>query len=161
LTKDGGILWQFKTNKIETLKEKHKKIYQTMTRQTVVTYVSETWTLTAKDENNLRIFERQILRKIFGPVNIDDIWRIQNNMEIDKLIEGADIVRFIKVQRIKWLGHIQRMDQARPTRKLLDWKPMRTRPVGRPRQRWQEDVMGDLKKLKVKNWKETAKARRI
>ena len=38
------------------------------------------------------------------------------------------------------------MDQARPTRKLLDWKSMGTRPVGRPRQRWQEDVMEDLKK---------------
>jgi hypothetical protein len=74
-------------------------------------------------------------------------------MEIDILIEGANIVRFIKAQRIKWLGHIQRMDQARPTRKLLDWKPMRARPVGTPRQRWQEDVMEDLKKLKIKNWK--------
>jgi len=82
-------------------------------------------------------------------------------MEIDKLIEGADIVRFIKAQRNTWLGHIQRMYQARPTRKLLDWKPMGTRPVGRPRQRWQEDVMEDLKKLKVKNWKEAAKGRRI
>ena len=49
------------------------------------------------------------------------------------------------------------MYQARPTRKLLDWKPMRIRPVGRPRQRWQEDVMKDLKKLKVKNWKEMSK----
>jgi hypothetical protein len=57
-------------------------------------------------------------------------------MEIDKLIEGADIVRFIKAQRIKWLWYIQRMDQARPTRKLLDWKPMGTRAVGKPRQRW-------------------------
>jgi hypothetical protein len=57
-------------------------------------------------------------------------------MEIDKLIEVADIVRFIKAQRIKWLGHIQRMDQAEPTRKLLYWKPMGNRPVGRPRQRW-------------------------
>jgi len=73
------------------------------------------------------------------------------------LIKDVDIVRFIKAQRIKWLGHIQRMDQARTTSKLLDWKPMGTRPVGRPRQRWQEDVMEDLKKLKVKNWKETAK----
>jgi len=101
-------------------------------------------------KKNLRIFERQILRKIFGPVNIDNIWRTRNDMEIDKLIEGADIVRFIKVQRIKWLGNIRRMGQARPTRKLFHWKPMGTRPVGRPKQRWQEDVMEDLKKLKIK-----------
>ena len=74
---------------------------------------------------------------------------VRNNMEIDKLIEGADIVRFIEAQRIKWLGHIQRMDQLRPTGKLLDWGPMGTGPVGRPRQRWQEDVMEDLKNLKV------------
>jgi len=110
------------------------KIYRTMIRP-LVTYSSETWTLTAKDENNLRIFERQTLRKIFGPVNIDNIWKTRNNMEIDKLIEGADIVRFIKAQRIKWLGHIQRIDQAGPARKVLDWKPMGTRAVGRARQR--------------------------
>ena len=90
------------------------KIYKTMIRpvitycssvvmvRPVVTYCSsETWTVTAKDENNLRIFERQILRKIFVPVNIVNVWRIRNNMEIDNLVEGADIVRFIKAQRIK------------------------------------------------------------
>jgi len=81
-------------------------------------------------------------------------------METDKLTEGADIVRFIKAQRIKWLGRIQRMDQARPARKLLDWKPMGSRPIGRTRQRWQEDVMEDLKNLEVKNWKEVTKDRR-
>ena len=134
------------------------KIYKTTIRP-VVTYWSEIWTLTAKYENNLRIFERQILRKIFGPVNINNVWRIRNNMEINNLIEGADIVRFIKAQRIKWLRHIQRMDQARPTRKLLDWKPMGTRSIGKSR-RWQEDVIEDLKELKVKNWKEAAKDRR-
>jgi hypothetical protein len=52
------------------------------------------------------------------------------------------------------------MDQTRPNRKLLDWKPMGTRPAGRARQRWQEDVMEDFKKLKIKNWKETTKDRR-
>jgi hypothetical protein len=82
-------------------------------------------------------------------------------MAIDNFIEDADIVRFIKAQRIKLLGHIQRMDQVRPTRKLLNWKAMGTIPVGNPRQRWLEDVMEDLKKLKVKNWKEAAKDRRI
>jgi len=54
--------------------------------------------------NNLSIIARQIQRKIFGPVNIDNVWRIRNNMEIYKLIEGADIVRFIKAKRIKWLA---------------------------------------------------------
>jgi len=58
-------------------------------------YSSETWALTTEDENNLRIFERQIIRKIFGTLNIDNIWRIRNKMEIDKLIERADIVRYI------------------------------------------------------------------
>jgi hypothetical protein len=93
-------------------------------------------------------------------INIDNIRGIRSNMEIYKLIKGADIVRFIKAQRIKWLGHIQRMDQTRPTRKPLDCKPMGARPIGRPRQRWQEDGIEDLKRLKVKNWKETAKDRR-
>jgi hypothetical protein len=45
------------------------------------------------------------------------------------------------------------MDQARPTRKLLDWRLLGTRPVGRPRQLWQEDFIEDLKKLEAKNWK--------
>jgi hypothetical protein len=47
------------------------------------------------------------MRKIFDPINNDNIWRIRNNMESDKLIEVTDIVRFIKAQRIKWLGYIQ------------------------------------------------------
>jgi hypothetical protein len=52
------------------------------------------------------------------------------------------------------------MDQARPAEKLLVWRPMGTRPVGRPRQRWQEDVMEDLKELELKNWKAAVKDRR-
>jgi hypothetical protein len=95
----------------------------------------------SKNKNTLRVSERQMLSKIFGPIDIDNMLRILNNMEIDKLIEGADMVRSSKAQRIKWLGHIQRIDQTRPARKLLVWKPMGIRPVERPRQRWQDDVM--------------------
>ena len=94
-------------------------------QRAVVTYSSQTWILTAINKKNLRIFER----KIFCPVNINNKWRIRNNMELDKLIKVADVVRFIKAQRLKWLGHIQRMDQARPTGKLLDWRPTGTSPV--------------------------------
>ena len=60
-----------------------------------------------------------------GPVHIDNICRLRNNMEIDKLIEGADIVRFIKAQRIKWLGHIQRMEPSKS-----NWEAIRLETCG-------------------------------
>jgi len=57
-------------------------------------------------------------------------------------------------------GECSKKGPSRPTRKQLDWKPMGSRPVGRKRQRWQEDVMEELKRGKVKIWKEIAKDRR-
>ena len=84
------------------------------------------------------------------------VYYILYNRETDKLIEGADIVRVIKGQKSNnWAIYKEWTKQDQ-----LDLKPMGTRPVGRPRQRWQEDVMEDFKKLKIKNWKEKAKARR-
>jgi hypothetical protein len=73
----------------------------------VVTYGSETWTLKARDENALRCSERKMLRRIFGPVQDSCGWRIRYNQELDRLIEGQDLVRFIKAQRLRWLGHIE------------------------------------------------------
>ena len=74
------------------------KTYKSLIRP-VVTYGCEAWTLTSRDEHHLRIFERRILRKIFGPAqNEDGSWRIRMNYELNKLIENEDIVRFIKKQ---------------------------------------------------------------
>ena len=69
-------------------------------RSNSLVMISWNYTLCRKDENNLCIFERRILRKIFGPVDIDNIWRIRNNMEIDKLLEGADSTHVCAVQSI-------------------------------------------------------------
>ena len=68
----------------------------------IVTYGSETWTLTKSDENLLRIFERKILQKIYGPIQEGDIWRIRNNEELNRSMRVEDIVQFIKAQRIRW-----------------------------------------------------------
>jgi hypothetical protein len=123
-----------------------------LTQRPVVTYASETWTLTEKDEMRLRIFERQILRKIFGPIQIGkDIWRIRNNAELDQIINGADTVRFIKAKRIKLLGHIQRIDTSRTPKRIFEWKPTGRRSLERPRLRWLDDVCDDLKVLKERN----------
>jgi len=70
------------------------KIYKTLIRL-VVTYGCEAWTLTNRNEQQLRIFERKTLRKIFGPVQDEYvIWRIRKNHELNELIGSADIVRF-------------------------------------------------------------------
>jgi hypothetical protein len=46
------------------------------------------------------------------------------------------------------------MDATRTVKKITEWEPRLSRPVGRPRLRWFEQVEEDLKKMKVRNWRE-------
>ena len=72
------------------------KIYKSLISP-LVTYGCEAWTLTDRDEQHLRISERRILRKTFGPVqNENGSWRIRMNYELNELIGNTDIARFIK-----------------------------------------------------------------
>jgi hypothetical protein len=74
------------------------KIHKSLIRP-VVTYGCEVWTLINRDEQHLTIFERRILRNIFGPVqNEDGSWRIRMNDEPNELIGNSDIVRFINIK---------------------------------------------------------------
>ena len=75
------------------------QIYRTLVCP-VVSYGSESWTLTMEEERTLAVFERKILRKIYGPVNENELWRIRQNNELEAIIKGENIVRFIKCQRI-------------------------------------------------------------
>jgi hypothetical protein len=68
------------------------KLYRTLIRP-VVTYAAETRTLNISDENALRIFERRAIRKIYGSVCEDGVWRVRSNSEINSLLQGGDIVR--------------------------------------------------------------------
>jgi hypothetical protein len=75
-----------------------------------------------------------VLKKIYGPTqDKDGTWRIKTNEELENLIKKRNIVRFIKSQRLRWLAHVIRMDQTRTVKKLPEWEPCSSRPVGRPR----------------------------
>jgi hypothetical protein len=88
------------------------KIYRTLTRS-IVLNGSESWTLTKADEENLRIFERIIMRRIYGPTCANGVWRIKYNVELYGSYKDLDIVTVIKVARIRWLGHLVRMEEIR------------------------------------------------
>ena len=95
------------------------QLYRTLIRS-IATYGSKTWTLTKSDENSLRIFERKIMRKICGPIQEGDIWRIRYNEELNRSMNGEHIVKFIKAQRIRWLGHVKRMVVGEIPRRMVE-----------------------------------------
>ena len=133
-------------------------IYKTIIRPTV-TYAAETWTITANDERLLGGWERKILRKIFGPVCENGDWRIRTNREVYQLYQDVDIVTLIKTSRLRWAGHVIRMDDERACKKIFEGKPEGRRRRGRPRKRWQDDVEEDLKRLGVRGWRRKARDR--
>jgi hypothetical protein len=55
----------------------------------------------------LLVFERKILRRIFGPTKENQIWRVNTNEELDKPIKHKNIINHIKAQRLSWYGHIK------------------------------------------------------
>jgi len=74
------------------------KLYRSVIRL-VVTCVSETRVLKENIIQKLLVFERKILRGIYGPTKENQTWRIKNNEELDKLVMDENIVNYIKAQR--------------------------------------------------------------
>ena len=116
-------------------------------------YGVEAWTLTKKEQAIL-IIERKIFRRIYGPKYENGEWKSQMNRELEEMSKGENIVKWIKGQRISWLGHLERMEEDRMPEKIFTQELEGTRKRGRPRKRWKEEVERDLQVLGVKRWRE-------
>jgi hypothetical protein len=74
------------------------------------------------------------LKDRYGPVRTEVGWRIRNNDELEKLTWGEG------------------MGKTKTVMKATEWNPIGMRSKGRPRNRWNDEVLNGLEKLKLKNW---------
>ena len=121
----------------------------------VVTYACETWVLKENTKTKLRVFERKVLRRIYGPTKEKDgTWLIKSNEELNRLTGNKNIINHIKVQRLAWFGHVHHMPDNSMVKNVYEWSPTLTRSLGRPKNRWEDDVKSDITRMKITNWKD-------
>ena len=57
-----------------------------------------------------------------------------------------DVIRY---NRLRWFGHLQRVDKEKWHRKILNFKVIGSYPLGRPKQRWFDNIRCDFDKLRL------------
>ena len=66
-----------------------------------------------------------------------------------------------KSRRLRWAGHVARMEEGKNVFKFLTGKPTRKRPLGRPRRRWEDNIRMNLEEISINvgNWVDSAQDR--
>jgi hypothetical protein len=100
-----------------------------------LTYASETWILTKRHRKQMIIFERKVYRRNLGPVydNEKENWRILTNKEIYAVVKNPTITERVRLNRLRWFGHVQRLEENRIPKRVLYMNLETTRFRGRPR----------------------------
>ncbi|XP_038106408.1 uncharacterized protein LOC119766088 [Culex quinquefasciatus] len=142
-------------------------IYKSLIRP-VVLYGHETWTMLEEDLRALSVFERRVLRTIFGGVYENDGWRRRMNHELAQLYNEPSIRKVAKAGRLQWAGHVARMPERadhlsqrnqkiNPAKLVFVSEPVGTRRRGVQRARWVDQVESDLESVGApRNWRNAA-----
>jgi len=76
-----------------------------------------------------------------------------------KAFTGKNIINYIKAQRLAWFGHVHLMPDNSMVKKVYEWSPALARSLGRPRNRWEDDVKSDITNMKITNWRDCSRNR--
>jgi hypothetical protein len=79
---------------------------------------------------------------------------IVTNKEIYAILQKPTITETIRLHRLRWFGHVQRMEENRISNRVL-YMNLETRPRGRPRNRWQDEAREDGRMVGGEEWKES------
>ena len=99
-------------------------------------YGSETWSPNKRDRSRIQAAEMKPLRTILGKTRRDRI----RNEKIRDIPKVALIQNKIDAAQLRWLGHLERMEEDRIAKRRWPWTPGGRRPVGMPRKRWRDSV---------------------
>jgi hypothetical protein len=95
-----------------------------------------------------------VYRRIIGPVhdNEKENWRILTNKEIYVIVKKPTMTETIRLHRLRWFGHVQRMEEDRIPKRVLDMN-FKTRSLrGRLRNRWQDEVRENGRMVGGEEW---------
>ncbi len=110
-------------------------IFTTILRPILI-YGSETWTLITKMSLQIQASEMRVLRIILGVIRLD---RMRNEV-IRERQNVTSVLKIMNENKLRWFGHVERMEDLRYAKTFLEWVPRGRRQVGRPRKRWMEGV---------------------
>lgn len=106
-----------------------------------LTYGSETWVTNKRQESRLQAAEMKYLRRTEGVSMLDKI----RNTDIRKNLGVAPIKKKIEGNKLRWLGHLNRMKETRLTKRIWEARPVGKRGRGRPAKTWNETIGEILK----------------
>ena len=125
------------------------RLYESLVPSTLL-YAADTWPMTVANMKKLEAAHHKWQRKILGMVWKDKV----SNEKIRQRTGLGKLEDMLIKRRLRWFGHVHRMDNERITKQALKWTPADGKKKrGRPRKNW-TTVMEDLMRIEI-DWEET------
>jgi hypothetical protein len=118
----------------------------------VLMYGNETWVFTKREEKQLLVFEKKVLRTICGPKLENGVHRRRYNFELQREFGSPCVINIVKTNRLRHAGHMIRRPEDLPQKTIFIARPQGTRRQGRPKFRWVDRVNSNSRAFEALDW---------